>query len=92
MADLHLADPSIDSPGLAHGGGGGNNGGMEARIAKLEAASEHVVRELSELRQDIREVRQSLRSQTYWMVGGFAWFTLSLAAMLGVIAKGFGWL
>ncbi|UHS60580.1 hypothetical protein HRR99_03110 [Agrobacterium vaccinii] len=41
-----------------HGGGnGGNNGGMEARLAKLEADLEYVKRDVSELRTDMRDVR-----------------------------------
>ncbi|MRG66463.1 hypothetical protein GH789_14395 [Rhizobium pusense] len=42
---------------LRGGGNGGNNGGMEARLAKLEADMEYVKRDVSELRTDMRDVR-----------------------------------
>ncbi|MQB37635.1 hypothetical protein DXT97_12615 [Agrobacterium tumefaciens] len=42
---------------LKSGGDGGNNGGMDGRIAKLEADMEYVKRDVSELRTDMRDVR-----------------------------------
>lgn len=58
---------------------------MEARVAKLEAAVEHIQRDISDIRVDIRQMRGDMRTQFYWTIGGFA-------AMLAVMAKGFGWL
>lgn len=46
-----------DTFSLPSGGDGGNNGGMDGRIAKLEADMEYVKRDVSELRTDMRDVR-----------------------------------
>lgn len=44
-----------------HGrGGGGNDGGMEPRIARLEALAERSGNDLSEIRQDMRDSRDRL--------------------------------
>ena len=81
------ADDEIVTPG-----GPGDNGGMEARVAKLEAAVEHIQRDISDIRTDIRDIRgelrgvhSAMRTHFYWMIGAFA-------AVLAVMAKGFGWL
>lgn len=75
--------------GYADAGGDGYDGGMEARVAKLEAAMEFVQRELSDIKADLREVKRDARTdfRITWgaMITGF----LSLA---GLLAKGFGWL
>jgi ElaB/YqjD/DUF883 family membrane-anchored ribosome-binding protein len=39
---------------LRSGGGGGTSGGMEERVAKLEATLEHAKRDISELRADVK--------------------------------------
>lgn len=70
---------------LAGDGGGTHDGGMEARLAKLEASMEHVQEDIRDIKTDIREVRSSLRADLLWMIGGFA-------AMLAVMAHGFHWI
>jgi hypothetical protein len=70
---------------LPGGGNGGDNGGMEARVAKLEATVEHIGSDISDIRTDLRQIRGDMRTQFYWMLAAFA-------AVLGVMAKGFGWL
>lgn len=70
---------------LPPGGEPPYDGGMEARIAKLEAGVEHIQGDLKEIKADIRQVRGDVRTQLYWVLGGFA-------AVLAVLAKGFGWL
>lgn len=41
---------------LRNGGGGGTSGGMEARLARLEADMDHVKRDVGDLRSDVRVV------------------------------------
>lgn len=48
---------SENSYPLQSPGNGGNDGGMEARIAKLESDMDYVKRDVSELRVDMRDVR-----------------------------------
>ena len=54
-------EPNETQPGSVSGletsGGGGNDGGMEARVAKLGAAVEHIQRDVGEIKQDIRETK-----------------------------------
>jgi len=45
---LHIA-----ATGLKSGDGGGNSGGMEARVAKLEAHMEHVLQDVSLMKADV---------------------------------------
>lgn len=78
------------------GGEPPDNGAMEARIAKLEATSEFVRVQLTELRADQRtqaaelrtEIRE-LRADLKLLLGVVATVALGLA---GLMAKGFHWL
>src|SRR4051812_18695630 len=45
---------------LNSGGGGGTSGGMEPRIAKLEAAVEHIQKDIAEIKMDVREFRTGI--------------------------------
>lgn len=70
-------------------GGGHGGGGMESRISSLEAHMAHVVDDVREIKEDIKD----LRSKGFWMFimtwGGLIAVALGLA---GLMAKGFGWL
>lgn len=46
----------------SHSGGGGDGGDMHERVAKLESSMEHVQRDVSGLRTDMRDVRDRLKS------------------------------
>lgn len=59
--------------------------GMEARIAKLEAAFEH-------MRDDLREVKQDLRSMLKFGIAAFLTTWGGIVGLAGMLAKGFGWL
>ena len=73
---------------------------MEARVAKLEAAVEHIQADVADLKSEFR----SFRTQTHddlaslngrlWTM--FLWLVAALAAtavgLAGLMAKGFGWL
>lgn len=76
---------------------------MAPRIARLDSSVDHILRELSDIRTEARQLRADMstenrqlradmRTQLHWMLAGFAWMMASFAAMLGVLAKGFGWL
>lgn len=45
---------------LKHGGGGGTSGGMEARLAKLEAHMEHVLADVSALKADVGKLKTDM--------------------------------
>ena len=76
-------------PPLADGGGPPHDPGMEARIAKLESANEHIIRELADMKADIRELRTDAKADFRLLLTAIVSATLGLA---GLMAKGFGWL
>lgn len=68
------------------------NGGeppMEARLAKLEASMEHVQRDVSDIKVDIRRINDAIDSNFKLTFGGLIFVALGLA---GIMARGFGWL
>lgn len=69
---------------------------MEPRVAKLEATTESILRELLEMRTDIRDIRRDMRSDFHWlltlMIGGFGMTLTGFIALLGVLARGFHWI
>ena len=55
------AEPIDDGDdSLKHGGGGGTSGGMEARLAKLEAHMEHVLADVSALKADVGKLKTDM--------------------------------
>ncbi|MCF3485150.1 hypothetical protein GUL16_15820 [Stenotrophomonas maltophilia] len=46
---------------LKEGGGGGDDGDMEARIAKLEVAVEYIQRDVAEIKADLKTTNEALR-------------------------------
>lgn len=73
---------------LSTGGGGGTSGGMEARVAKLEATLEHIGREMSDVKADVRTLRDNARTDFRVLFGAIIAVALGLA---GLLAKGFHW-
>lgn len=69
--------------------GGGNNGGMEARVAKLEAHVEHIQTDIKDVKSDVRELRKTVDSDFKILAGMIITGVIGLA---GLMAKGFGWL
>lgn len=65
------------------------DGGMEARVAKLEASMEFVQRELTDIKGDTREIKKDARADFRVLFGAIIVATLGLA---GLMAKGFHWL
>jgi len=81
-------NPTPRYKGDSSGGGGGN---MEARIAKLEATTEHIQSDATEIKLDAREsskesrksiegIRSDMRIDFKWTIGGFI---MLLGAMTG---------
>lgn len=59
---------------------------MESRITRLEAAMEHMQRDIAELKADVRSIRTT---DVRIVFGALITVALGLAA---IMAKGFGWL
>jgi hypothetical protein len=78
---------------LASGGDPPHDGGMEARVAKLEASMEYVQKDISELRTDVREIRgdiKGIRTTDFRLLfGAIIAVALGLAALM---AHGFHWI
>jgi hypothetical protein len=62
---------------------------METRVAKLETSVEYIRRDISDLRQDVREVRSLVAMDFRVTWAGLIAVALGLA---GMMAKGFHWL
>lgn len=80
---------NIPKPGLKSSDGGGTFDGMEARVAKLEASLEHIGREISDVKADVRILRENARGDFRILFGAIIAVALGLA---GLLAKGFHWL
>ncbi|MEJ0040355.1 MAG: hypothetical protein WDO68_30750 [Gammaproteobacteria bacterium] len=76
---------------------------MEARIARLEATTEHIQSDVKSLRQEMKElntkldtrfeqIQKSFESLRIGRVLDRVWMLLSMGAMLGVMARGFKWI
>ena len=63
--------------------------GMEARLAKVEAAVEQIQADISTIKIDLREMRNHAREDFRVLFGALIIAALGLA---GVLAKGFHWL
>lgn len=74
---------------LAKGGGGGDNTGMEARVAKLEAVAESTNQRAGLIEQDLRSLSSEMNSnfKTTWA----AIFAVALG-LAGLMARGFHWI
>jgi len=93
MPLITVAVPEWKGPPVDGDGGGGDDGGMEARVAKLEAIVEHVQQDIAELKADVRNVRNDItgiRTTDFRILfGAIIAVALGLA---GLMARGFGWL
>ena len=88
--------------GIAGGGGGPHDPGMEARIAVLEQIAKDTRDSIADLRgirgdiqgfrkevaDEIRDLRRDARSDYRWLLGIMLG---GFAALLGVMARGFHW-
>jgi len=62
---------------------------MEPRVAKLEAAVEHIRRDIGDIKSDVRALRDNARSDFRFLFGAVIAVALGLA---GMMARGFHWL
>jgi hypothetical protein len=73
--------------------GGGTSDGMEARIAKLEAAVDHIQQDVRDIKTEMRDVRHDItgiRTTDFRLIfGAIIAVALGLA---GIMAHGFHWL
>jgi putative component of toxin-antitoxin plasmid stabilization module len=84
-----ISAPQFPGRGVDGADGGGHDGGMEARIARLESAAEHMQGDLRDIKADIRDLRTDARTDFRLLFGALIAVALGLT---GVMAKGFGWL
>ncbi len=84
--DTRLLDERIkvalERPGLAILGGGGDDTGMSAWQQSVE-------NRLGQLAEEVRQLRDHMRDDFRWTWGGMI---AGLVLLLGVLAKGFGWI
>ena len=62
---------------------------MEPRVAKLEAAVEHIQRDISDIKSDVRALRDNARSDFHVVFGALMAVAPGSA---GMMARGFHWL
>lgn len=94
------------SGGVDNHGGPPDDGGMEARVAKLEAAVEYILRDVGEMKGELKIMNQavrkfgddvnvefkSLRSEAKAdLHKTFAALVFVALGLAGIMAKGFGW-
>jgi hypothetical protein len=82
-------DVSNAAAGVAMGGGGPHDPGMEARVAKLESDVGHIQRDVSDIKTDVREIRTVMEKDFRLLFGALITVAIALA---GLMAKGFHWL
>jgi len=68
---------------------GGDGGGVEVRIAKLEAHVEHIQSDIAEIKADTSGIRKDLREDFRILFGCLIFVALGLTA---IMAHGFHWL
>ena len=74
---------------LTRGGRPPYDGGMEARVARLESAIENILRDIADIKLDLRSLRDKVDNHLLILGGMIIALGLGLA---GLMAKGFGWL
>jgi hypothetical protein len=74
-------------------GGGGDDGGMEPRIAKLEAGQEFIQRDIKDLKDDVRAIRgdvNGIRTTDFRLL--FGAIIAVAVGLAGLMARGFHWI
>lgn len=88
QTNIRLAIDNTQKAPLKRGGDDGTFDGMEARVAKLEAISEHMQRDLTDIKADMRTLRDNARTDFRVLFGALIFVALGLA---GLMARGFHW-
>lgn len=69
---------------------------MHVRIAKIESDISYIKRDISELKTDIKDIRNDVKDINKRMHSQIIWLLTTIgstsAAIVGIMAKGFGWL
>jgi hypothetical protein len=89
---VDMAYRKVEKPG----GGGGGGGDLEARLAKLESSVEYIQRDITDIRTDLRFIRDTklenldakVDSRFLWTIGIII---AVFGGLAGMIAKGFAW-
>jgi hypothetical protein len=71
------------------GSSGGDGSGIESRVAKIEAAIEHIQTDIADMKTEIRSLRQDAKGDFRVLFGAIIAVALGIA---GLMAKGFHWL
>jgi hypothetical protein len=79
---------SIMEQSSSSGGRGGGGSGLDARVAKVEATIEHIQRDTSDIKEDIRDLRRNATNDFRILFAAIIGVALGLA---GLMAKGFHW-
>ena len=93
LLKLNELEQKVNELALKSAGGGGTFDGMEPRVAKLEAAVEHIEEDVGDIKTDIRGLRgdiSTIRTLDFRILFG-AIITATLGLAL-IMAKGFHWL
>lgn len=95
IEDIRVRSTGGDPPRPPDGGrwGGGDGGGMESRVARLEAAVEYLQRDVVEIKGHINALRNDvsgIRTTDFRLIFG-AIITVALG-LAGLVATGFGWI
>lgn len=76
-------------PPVDQGGEPPDNTGMDARVAKLEVTVEYIQRDISEIKSDVKSLRNKVDSH-FLITGGM--IIATALGLAGLLAKGFHWL
>lgn len=85
--------PPPKGPDIDRERGSGDDGNMEIRVAKLEAAVEYIQRDIRELRDDVRSLKgdvSGIRTTDFRIT--FGAIIAVAVGLAGLMAKGFHWL
>lgn len=75
-------------PGVATGGGPPHDDGMLERLAKVETAIEHMQARLTDLVNDLRDLRKAVHTNFLWVLGAIG---ATFAFLMLALAHGFHW-
>lgn len=79
--DAALTAKNIDVEPMANQTQSGDGGGLDSRVAKLEAAVEHIQSDVGEIKGDLRQIRQDMRGDFRWTWAGMATMFVLLAGL-----------
>lgn len=97
MADPDNSDNIVSFPsgsrpdleGLKFGGGGGNSGGMEARVARLEAQVDAIRDDIAEIKSSLKQISPDVAEMKGEMrhLISYKWMALYIAGLAALILR-----